>query len=401
MAVMTLSVAGVLFDALDGSIALAVDGAPVAMLELPEDTAPELGPAEVLLAQGDDAPVTFSGTLLYAEALEGRTVVCWVGGAGTLGGGLGTAIHYTAVTQAVTVADVVADVVAGAGEQLDAGAAAALAGVTRERWTRAAGETWAAALSRALEGTGRGWRILDTGKVWVGVDTWPEAQLDGRVMDADLEARLLLIAWDRATLRPGTSLGGRHIVRVVFDADGRGEVEIDDDASGAAALARVLAPHQRTDPYAREWTGYVVTQHADGTLDLQVEDGAPWSDLLRVPFDVGVQGARYVLPGGAEVRIKFRRASPDGAIAFGRPHDGAASRGIARVRDVVNLGTLTLSTSSSLGPTGLLVAWVPPPAALLAGAQPIAQPLTLGADGQCQIALKGEIATASEEVLLR
>ena len=50
MSTITLATATGLFDVLDGSLCLALTGAPIATLELPEDAAPELGPAALLIA---------------------------------------------------------------------------------------------------------------------------------------------------------------------------------------------------------------------------------------------------------------------------------------------------------------------------------------------------------------
>lgn len=407
MALFTLSAGGLLFDVLEGTLALG-PGAPIATLELPEDTAPDVGPADLLVAHGDEEePERFVGTLVFAHSYEGRCLVMWSGGAGGLASDA-LATHYTAVAQPVALATVVEAIVAGAGELLDDGALDALAGLELPRWTRVAGETWSKALARALEDTGRTWRILDSGRVWIGVDTWPAGELGGEVLDEDTDARTLLVAFDRATLRPGTNVDGRRVVRVTFGSTGRADVELDDDTTGGGALARLVARHSKLDPYARRYLAEVVVQHEDdGTLDLRIlDEGAepwrklPFEDLTRVPFWTGVQGARCVLPERAQVHVAFVMASPAGAVAFGRPTATGADRGVARKSDGCKGGTITIAG----GPGGLVVTYSGPFGAEATGTftavdSATSAPITFA--GSMTINLEEIIDTASEEVFLQ
>lgn len=346
MSTITLATATGLFDVLEGSLCLPLTGAPIATLELPEDAAPELGPAALLIAEGDADPVTFQGVLDFSRAYQGRTSVTWIGGTGALGGTT-AATHYTAIAQQVQRADVVTAILAAAGEVLSD--TATLPADTLPRWTRVAGESWATALRRALDGTGYGWRILDDGQVWVGAESWPAAELGGIELDQDLTARTLTAAYSEATLRPGTVLAdGRRVLRVTFGADGRAVVELDADSTGADALAALLAPRIPADPYARIWPGSVVVQNADGTIDVRLDPGAPVEDLPRLRFDAGVRGARYVLPAGSRVRVAFEGASPSGAYAFGAPTAPDAAKGVARLGDHGNTGTLSITGAGAL-----------------------------------------------------
>ena len=346
MSTITLATATGLFDVLDGSLCLALTGAPIATLELPEDAAPELGPAALLIAEGDADPVTFQGVLDFSRSYQGRTSVTWVGGAGALGGTT-AATHYTAIAQQVSRADVVTAILAAAGEVLSD--TATLPADTLPRWTRVAGESWRTALRRALDGTGYGWRVLEDGTTWVGAESWPAAELGGIELDQDLTARTLTAAYSEATLRPGTVLAdGRRVLRVTFGADGRAVIELEADATGADALAALLAPRIPADPYARIWPGEVVVQNADGTIDVRLDPGAPVSDLPRLRFDAGVRGARYVLPKGSRVRVAFEGASPSGAYAFGAPTAPDAAKGVARLGDHGATGTLTITGAGAL-----------------------------------------------------
>lgn len=349
----TLQTAAGLFDVLDGSLCLALEGVPVATLELSADAAPELGPASLLIAEGDAAPVAFAGVLDFAHPYQGRVSVTWVGGGGALGGAT-LATHYTAISSQVARADVLSAILSAAGETL--APSSQLPADTLPRWTRVAGETWSKALRRALDGTGLAWRVLDSGEVWIGAESWPLADLGGVELDEDVTARSQVVACERATLRPGTALeDGRHVVRVTYQADGLALVDLDVDTTGAAALAALLAPHSTPDLYARVWPGSVVLQRADGTVDVRLDEGAPVVDLPRLRYDAGARGARYVLPAGSRVRVAFEGAHPSGAFAFGAPTAPGARKGVARLGDHGITGTLSL-----VGAGALTVTYTPP-----------------------------------------
>lgn len=397
----TLSAGGLLFEVLEGSLTLALEGPGIATLEIGEEAPPPAGPADLLFAQGDDEPQAFVGTITFVREYEGRTAVVWLGGAGGLGGGT-IATHYATILREVERADVVRDIVAAAGEQLADPELGELAGLTLERWTRAAAETWAQALSRALAGTGLAWRVLDTGRVWVGAETWSAAELGGVELDEARADQVLHVGFDRATLRPGTQLAdGRRVARVTFSSDGFVDVALERDDTSLAALAAVLAPRVPTDPYARRWRAEVVKQHDDQTIDVRpLDPGAPFGDLPRIPFDVGVQGARCVLPQDAWVWVAFDGAGPDGARASGRPTSVAADRGVARFGDHCKAGNITAVGS----PAGIVVTYTAPRGAQSTGTftgvdSVTSAPITFA--GTFSADLEAEIDSASEEVFLQ
>lgn len=402
MAFFTLLAAGTLYDVLAGSIALDLSGVPTASLMFPDAEAPDVGPAELLVAEGDAAPVRFVGTVTFVRSFEGSALVEWSGGAAGLDAPA-EAAHYTTIAQPVALVTVVEQLVEAAGEALDEGSLDALAGLVVDRWTRLEGETWGSALSRALEGTGRTWRILDSGRLWIGEETWPEVELGGVALDEDLGGRAIALSLSAATARPGTSYEGRHVVRVTFDSSGRALLDLDEDAASAAALRALLAP---PDLYSRVYLAEVVKQHPDDSIDVRLlDDGAePWrplpvETLERVPFWTGVQGARYVLPVGAHVQVAFRQHSPAGAFAFGRPAAVGAERGVARIDDISDAGTLDVAGA----PAGLVLTYTPP-----TGETTVVGVITAAAGmvpvvftGVLSIPLRARIVSASEEVFLQ
>lgn len=392
MALFTLSTAAGLVEVLEGSITLPLLGVWIAHLELGEDVAPELGPATLQIAREDGTLDEFRGTIVFSRLFEGRAYVQLVGGAGGLGGEA-RAVHYTAAPTPVAVRDLFADVVRAAGEQLAADLQ--LLGTTAQ-WTRISAESWARALTRIADHFQFSWRVLDSGLVWVGAESWPDAGEDLFVKDEDKSARILEVAFDRATLRPGMTIGGRKVVRVTFLASGHAEVELDDDAGDAFAAAVTRAA--RPSPHVKIYSAEVVMQHADGPLDVRVEE-APFRDLLRVPFDTGVLGARYVIPAGARVRVAFAAGEPSGAWAFGLPSTGAAARGVARLEDTAAAGTLRAENTQSPAPPGVVLSYqapgseVPVPWVTLLNASAVPSPASVD--------LRAVIDSASAEVLLR
>ncbi|MEO7331603.1 MAG: hypothetical protein ABI193_23715 [Minicystis sp.] len=215
---------GQIVAAIGGSISLPMLGAWTARIETGED-ASLTGALTLLVAPGDGDPVAFVGIVDHAEggAYEGRAPLVLKGGAGGLAG-LTEAVSYTSAPTPPTVADLVSDLVSAAGERLAEGAYEALGDIALSQWLRASGEPWQRALSRLAAHLGHSWRVLDDSSVWFGAETWTEAELDGRLLDDDTMARILHVGVDRATARPGTTVLGYRISRVVFFENGRGEL---------------------------------------------------------------------------------------------------------------------------------------------------------------------------------
>ena len=377
MALFTLSVAGLLYDVLEGTLSLGPEGAWSASLVL--SVAPELDPAELLVARDGEEPERFVGTIITSAAFEGRAYVELVAGAGGLAS-QALAAHYTGAVSKVSLAELVEGIVAGAGEQLAEGVAAALPAVQASRWTRLGGETWAQALSRVTRRYGLAWRILDTGLVWVGAETWPAEATDPFLLDDDQAARTLVVAFDRAVYRPGMTVLGRRIVRVTYSSSGRADLEYDE--SDVDLLRRLVARLSAPSPYALTYAAEVVTQNADGTLDLKLVDG-PIIDMPRVPFVAGLAGGRFLVAAGDVLRVAFLGGRPDGAVAYALAGDETATAAVARKGDSVNCGTLA--------------------AALVGGAVQLTYTPPGGVPGApaAAVSLQGVISSGSEEIFIR
>lgn len=208
-----------LADVLGGSMELGLLGVWHARLEL--DVEEGLVAQAVTLEVDGRAPTpaVFGGAIRRAEAWQGRARAVMVGGAG----GLLREVPPREYVTAPTAAELVADVVAAAGERVDASVSLGTVGLPR--WSRAM-EPAAQALGAIARAFGLGWRMLDTGAIWVGVETWPAASQAVAaglyVQGDDGELGVLTVAPDDALVRPGTTVLGRRIRRVVFDLGGAG-----------------------------------------------------------------------------------------------------------------------------------------------------------------------------------
>ncbi|WP_437591487.1 hypothetical protein [Sorangium sp. So ce1000] len=306
------------------------------------DPAPT-GAVTLELAAEDGSVDTFSGVVRPGSGEHaGRSRLWVVGGAGGLASEL-VARDYTA-PRGVGADLVVGRLLADLGEQLDP--TVELSGLVVERWHRG-GLTGKQALSLFAERLGLDWRVLASGAVWLGVDSWPAADtLAGFVERVDHDARVIYARPDSARLRPGVTVLGERIHRVRYLL-GEGGLRAElgygqtDREEFRAALEAVLPPRVYREVHAAT----VIAQQADGTLDLQADD-ARIGGLSRVPLEVGAPGMRVTVAQGARVRVAFHGGSPERPFAFGLEQDTTASRGVARVGDSADAGKLSLVLTS-------------------------------------------------------
>lgn len=130
--------------------------------------------------------------------------------------------HYVRPTVRLPLADLLRD----AGE---AGIASTTASSLLQRqlpaWTTigvATGEQIVALVARTMP-TGTAWRMLPEGRLWAGVETWPESKVrDWSLLQEHPRERRLTLGLTSPSLLPGTMLGGWRIdyVEHVIAADG-------------------------------------------------------------------------------------------------------------------------------------------------------------------------------------
>lgn len=383
-------VGGSSHDILDGDLALPRIGVWTARAEIDADAALAVG-ADVTIALARDkggAPTRFAGRVVECVAWQGRARVIIAGGRASLADKLAPRLasrSYVAAPHPVPVLEVVRDILADAGEALAAGAETALAGLVVSRWLRAAG-TGAEAL-RELSAGRFAWRVLGDGTVWAGVETWPtaapvataglyETRDDGFTLTSET-------APESADIVPGTVVLGRQIVEVRYTFGAATRAALTYGESTLAELYRATVAAAGPHPvYGRTHAATVRAQHADDTLDLEV-DTADVGAVTHVPLRLGLLGARCIVPEGTRVRLAFENGDPSRPYAAGLDADPSAARGVARTGDTVALKLSYTGAGSLLWhPPG-----TPPPAPVPIGATPVT--------------IYPEIDSGSEEVLLR
>lgn len=159
----------------------------------------------------DIDPQTFVGTVLRSGV--DNVGVCRleaVGGAG----GLGQAVDARSY-QGVTARAVLGDLLADAKEQLDSSSTRASLGTSLPYWTRAGGRA-STALATLADALAARWRVLASGAVWVGLETWPKvpASYEATEIDRDFAAQNVLLAPEAFSLVPGVMLGDDRVGRV-------------------------------------------------------------------------------------------------------------------------------------------------------------------------------------------
>lgn len=193
-------------------LTLPIVGAWVLTAELDGDQEPS-GAIEVV--QGD---VRLAGTVVRAASIAGSVRLSAVGGAGGFRAEL-EARSY----QGAAVRDVVSDLLSAAGERLDPSGTREVLDATLPYWTRAGGPGGraGASLTRLTEHLGARWRVLPSGAVWVGRETWPAAPegYEALALDRDGSSDHVLLAPETIGLLPGVILRGDRVGRVEHTVD--------------------------------------------------------------------------------------------------------------------------------------------------------------------------------------
>src|SRR5262245_48193536 len=329
----------------------------LAYLECPIGSAPAAGEAATLVVRREDeTETTFTGTARRAGVVPGSEslFVSLVGGAGKLLDELPAVDHVAGSTPVLAglVARRIAD---DAGELLADGVEAALDARTLQRWHRASGMPGAVALDLLAAELGYVWRVLPSGRIWIGAETWPETAAPTYITE-DPDDGSVTYAPDGAPIVAGQLVAGVRVVEAAYTfAPGKLRLSVRGAVAGdpPRSIDREL--------YGRAWGARVLAQRSDGTLDLRADD-ARIGELLAVPFRLGIPGALVTVPEGARLRVRFEGASPAGAYACDIDQDTAATKAFSLLDDVVDVGTFKLVVGS--------VTYTPPggpPTTIIAG----------------------------------
>lgn len=155
-----------------------------------------------------DTNVSYLGYAVRSGTLGGSCLMTVVGGRG------GLTLDVTAKSyRNVSVKTFLAETLEGVGERLAASSSPELMSTQLPFWTRTAGRTTLAlsALTRELDAR---WRVLPSGDVWVGVDSFAPSNPEVLELDRDFEAESVLVDADDMGLVPGVTVNGDRVGRV-------------------------------------------------------------------------------------------------------------------------------------------------------------------------------------------
>jgi hypothetical protein len=183
-------------------------------------------------------------------------------------------------------------------------------------WTRpeaSVGE----AFEELVASLGLSWRVLDDGTVWVGEETWPEAQLsaDALVLEENPAERTAVLS-DGEKLRPGQTYEGKHVGRVEIAISPQASRTTawfqESDADGdpvRVALTKIVRQMTRTIDFLAAYPARVVKQNDDGTLELKLKSER-MPAMSKIPIRYGIPGIRAKVKPGGFVNVEFEHGDP-------------------------------------------------------------------------------------------
>lgn len=164
----------------------------------------ELSGAAVL----EDNGLVWKGTVVRSAVGGTRTHARIIGGAGKLTTELAPKSYVGTTARAI-----VSDIISAAGETLDPTSGGAPFNVVPTYWT-CTGFSAGTELARICASIGADWRMLPSGTVWVGVESYPTLKFDHEEIEPDPINRSYTIGSERIELRPGVTFDGRRVSRV-------------------------------------------------------------------------------------------------------------------------------------------------------------------------------------------
>jgi hypothetical protein len=264
-------------------------------------------------------------------------------------------------------------------------------------------------LDRLAELNGFTWRFSDDGLVQVAVDEWLESDVEdaGLFLEGTDNAieRCILGTVSRASIRPGTTVQGRRIEEVSYTLDELGlRVMLrwgDGEGVGGLRGDLEMATRQAMPEFAYYCTHEVTVrrQLTNGTLDVDADDPII-GGLTAVPYYPGIVVCRMNIIEGRRALLAFiggdeTKPAIVGFVRFEPSGRGDEDVGVARVNDLVAIGSLTFTavTDGSGGIASIAVTYTPPTGPVQVEVIVPPTPVTIN--------LAGVIQSGSPEVFLR
>ncbi|HXJ47544.1 MAG TPA: hypothetical protein VNF91_00115 [Candidatus Acidoferrum sp.] len=279
----------------------------------------------------NDGAMTFVGTATRTGVFSDTGHVRVIAGAG----GLST-VATPRSYNGQTVSGVLSDLLADAGETLSATADAEVLGQELDAWTTAArpvADLLSLLLAAGLPGAI--WRNLPDGTIWVGNETWPDAEIDSslyQVFEDSAETNSMLVGCDAPFLLPGTTFEGRKVgyvedsvgqeghgvtTRILFE-DATAITDIDRVRKSLFRLAARAASRTDVVDYSRRYPAQIISQSGN-TVDVQpdeVNGKALLDSMGSVPLWLGVPGASVEGIAGGRCLIGWKGGDPSQPYAM-------------------------------------------------------------------------------------
>lgn len=291
-----------------GSVSLPLTGRAVADLRLASTSPPP--------ARGARVALTFAGGLTYRCTVEraapegGFHAVRLVGGTGGLSTDVAEQFYADTPKK-----QILTDLLTECGEtpgDVDLPGRVPF-------WVRPAGPAHEALRALLAVTPERTWRVQPDGRVWVGVDTWPDADAP---LDVEREeaARGVFVCrsspgltpGQKVTLRRGAEEQVKRATRVthVIGPELRTEVMTGDGTDlGPAGIERTVRQIMRHTDYHALRPATLLRDHGDHTVDVQPQV-AGWPALSRIPLHVGLPSVAVKLKSGSPMLLFFEEGNP-------------------------------------------------------------------------------------------
>jgi hypothetical protein len=292
-----------------GHIVEPKNGPWTAHLEVDDEAGKIVGPVTITMGS-----TSFTGTA--SGAVEaGRYIARVVGGNGGLSTQLQAKYYYQSALSVV-----VADILRESGEVLDfTETDEAVTTFIVARWMRLLGEA-RTALKQVASEVGGFWRVTRAGAVALKrADAWLPVSFDYTEINRDPGHGIVTIApEDEPLARPGVSVGGDRCSEVRTEWDGselRQILTLESDTRPRGMVVSWLdAARRMMQPaidYSRWYPARVISQHADGSLELYPDDErVRGNGLTRVPLLHGIPGVSVKVAAGGRVRLFFEAGDP-------------------------------------------------------------------------------------------
>ncbi len=322
--------------------------------------------------------VEFRCTILpdRSGAWAGRVKLRVVGGSGGLSNTLSPRNYAGGTTRFKTVLD---DILRDSGEVLSDESDSTFLNKKLDGWQRVEC-TAEEALDLLCDNVGAEWRVLRDGKIWVGVDTWPEVEPAGTVKEADWGDGVITVLPDFATLVPGIIVRRQQINQIVYYLSRKGLVADLYAKSTSDLLSKQSERANKGFEYAKRYRCSVVTQNGDGTVDVLVDDSrAKGKGIGKCRVRVGIPGTKLTVPKGARCLVGWDDADPqlpyvdswESSSKLTMVEVGTGAVAVAQAG-----GTVQALLPPTLMITGTITPGPPPaPAAAFVGVITIPQPL--------------------------